>query len=147
MPIKGKNMTSKNKVAIRVKGKDNISVVVGGSVGGASSGVSENELRVSVDGDKHSTVAVAGDVGQDALSEFRDVLISSLLNKNDKDNVFEIVVQLGEQANKPNEERNVSKIKRLLNDLSSYIKLASATVINIEKVKMLYSQIVKFFGF
>ena len=140
-------MNSKNKVAIRVKGKDNISVVVGGSVGGASSGVSENELRVSVDGDKHSTVAVAGDVGQDALSEFRDVLISSLLNKNDKDNVFEIVVQLGEQANKPNEERNVSKIKRLLNDLSSYIKLASATVINIEKVKMLYSQIVKFFGF
>lgn len=140
-------MTSKNKVNVTAKGKGNTTVAVGGSIGRASSGKSENDVKINVDGENLITTAVGGNVGQSVLSEFRDLLVSSLPNKDKQDDATDIVAQLDEQASKPREERNESKIKRLLDSLGSYVNLVSITVVNFEKIKMLYEQISKFFGF
>ena len=140
-------MASKNKVSITARGKGNTTLAIGGSMGRASSNKSENDVRVYVNGENLITTAVGGDFGQSALSELRDLLVLSLQNKNEQDDASDIVTQLNEQANKPIEERNESKIKRLLDNLGSYVNLVSVAVLNVEKIKSLYEQAIKFFGF
>lgn len=141
-------MASKNKVNVTARGKGNITVAVGGSMGRvSSSNKSENEVRVNIDGGNLITTAVGGNVSQSVLLELHELLVSSLQNKNDQDDVSDIVAQLDEQANKLGEERNESKTKRLLDNLGSYVNIVGIAVANVEKIKVLYEQAVKFFGF
>jgi len=141
-------MANKNTVTITARGKGNTTVAVGGSMGRAPvNSDSENKVRVNIDGQNLITTAVGGNVGQSALPELRDLLVSSLQKKNEQDDASDIVAQLDEQANKPAEERNETKIKRLLDSLGSYVNLVSIAVVNVEKIKSLYEQTIKFFGF
>lgn len=140
-------MASKNKVNVTVKGKGNTTVSIGGTLGHPASSSSENDVRVNVGGENLATTAVGGNVATSALSELHNLLILSLKDKNEQDDVEKIAAQLEEQAILPVEERNQSKAKMLLDDLISYVSVASLAVAQAEKIKTLYDQVLKFFGF
>lgn len=139
-------MANKNKVEVTVKGKRNSGVVVGGTMGGTSSSDSENEVRVKLGGENNSVQVVGGDALGSTLGELEKLLISGVDEKNDKEYISEIVQQLSEQASKPKESRNESKIKGLLNNLATYVGLAGFAVSQAEKIRELYEHVLKFFN-
>lgn len=141
-------MASKNRVRVTVQGKRNTTVAVGGLMGQTpSKSKSENEVRINADGENLITAVVGGNISQSIIFELGNLLVSSLQNENEQDDASDIVAQLDEQANKPVEERNESKTKRLLDSLGGYVNLAGIAVLNAEKIRMLYEKIIKFFGF
>ena len=89
---------------------------------------------------------MGGDVGQFAFTEFRDLLISSLKSTETQDDASDMISQLEKEANKPSKERNEMRIKRLLNSLGAYVNLASIAAANLEKIKLSFEQVRKFFG-
>ena len=139
-------MASKNKLNVTTQGKGNTTIAVGGSTGYISPGNSENYVEISVNGDRLITTVVGGDVGQFAFTEFRDLLISSLKSTETQDDASDMISQLEKEANKPSKERNEMRIKRLLNSLGAYVNLASIAAANLEKIKLSFEQVRKFFG-
>lgn len=139
-------MSNKNKVEVTVKGQGNKGIVIGGNSGTASQGDSENEVKVNLSGKDNQLQVVGGDSVKNALAELSDVLTNNLKDKNDKDYVREIIQQLQEQTSAVKAERNESKIKGLLSNLSTYIGYAGIAVSQAEKIKSLYEQVISFFN-
>lgn len=137
-------MASKNKVNVTVKGKSNTSLIVGGGIGTGSSEKTENDVRVNIDGENLNTTVAGGNIIKSALFELHELLKSSLQSAGDKEELKKTVNELNEQIDKTPVERNTPKIKKLLKDLASYIGLADFAVVQMDRVKYLYKQIISF---
>lgn len=144
-------MASKNKVRTNITGNKNDTKVAGGSFRGSSAADSENDVEVIVLGDENKQIVAGSDIEQEpditlALSELGNLLMAGLKEKNDQEYVQEIINQLKAQVAKPVPERNLSKIKGVLNNLASYVGLAGFAVAQAEKIRILYEQVLKFFS-
>lgn len=137
-------MATKNKVDVTVKGKGNSSIVIGGTIGGISAKNSANNVKVNINGENLVTTVVGADIVGANLIELYELLALSLNKKSDKKGLSEVALQLGEQINTSAEERDQTKIKRLLNNLASYIDLAGFVAVQAGKAKVLYEKVAAF---
>jgi hypothetical protein len=143
-------MSSKNKVDITIKGNRNAGVFAGRSIGNSSLEESENEVKTFIEGDDNQAMIAGSDIEKlsqvnDALSELADLLKNALKDKDEKEDVQELIEQIKEQAAKSEPARSKPKIQRVLTSLSSYIGLVGVAVTQAERIKALYEQILVFF--
>lgn len=81
------------------------------------------------------------------LDELTNLLKDGLKDHQDKiADLEEIVGDLKEQAAKPETERNVSKVERLLKNIGTYLGVATLAVTQVDKVQKLFEVVMKFFN-
>lgn len=124
-------------------------VAAGGNVGenvqpGSSLSDHGGNVDVDVKNIYGKVVVAGGDVLKFAnqvavpLDELTELIKTNLSQQSQIDDLLEIVEELKAQANKPAEERNTSKISRLLNNIGSYIALATLAVTQADKAHQLF---------
>jgi hypothetical protein len=72
------------------------------------------------------------------LDELAELIKANLSQQSQIDDLLEIVEELKAQASKPVEERNISKIGRLLNNIGSYIGLVTLAVTQADKAHQMF---------
>ena len=146
-------MPSKNKVTFTAENVEGgVSNIAGGIIGGNQKPGQEsaNVLNVNLKNMKNSQTNVSGSdisIGDKSLEpllkELVEILVLHLPEKNQKEDLHEVANEVLEQGNKPPEEKNLSKIQRLLNSLGGYIGLTTVAVTQAEHIKMLFESIQK----
>lgn len=144
----------RNKVSVKVDGAKDASVTAaGGTIAdGVQSGASFEGSSGDVDMDlkqlEGGTYVGAGDnvlrfSNQVAvpLEELTELISQNLTQQDDIEDMKELVAELKSQAEKSPADRNVSKIKRLLNNINTYLGLASLATTQAEKAQDLHSTV------
>lgn len=144
---------SKRKVTVSVDNAENIVLTASGDsiVDGAQptgqERVGETEVDLTVKQAKHSTITVAGvDIAryQDAavsLEELGNLLDQNLTQQDQIEDLHDLIDNLQAQIEQPLERRNISKIKRLLQSIGTYIGLASLAATQADKARSLFETV------
>ena len=125
---------------------------VGGSIGDnvqPGSVISDHGGNVDIDAKNVNgeIVVAGGDVLKFAnqvaapLDELTELIKSNLSQKSQIDDLQEIVAELKAQANKPAEERNTSKLERLLGNIGNYIRLVTLAATQSDKAYKLFEMV------
>lgn len=145
-------MSSKNKVSVKVSNADNLNGTFSGGDIGTSNSVDDNanEIIAELQDIKNSKIQVSGgSISKDIqaleplLNEFIEILIPYLPEKSQRQDLRDVADEVLLQATKPAEEKNIPKIKRLLNSLSGYIGITALALTQAEKIKVLFEGIQK----
>lgn len=139
-----------------------IDTAKGANVAAAGGTVSETtELTPSLGGEggdvemdlKHleggTYVAAGGDVVRSAqvtepLKMLADLIGQNLTQQDQIEHLQELVADLRDQAEKPSEARNPSKIKMILDNIATYLGLASLAATQMEKAQQLLETVKHF---
>lgn len=124
----------------------------GGSIGDnvqPGSVISDHGGNIDIDVKKLNgeMVVAGGDVLKFAnqvaapLDELTELIRANLSQKSQIEDLQEIVAELKAQTNKPAEERNTSKIDRLLGNVGSYISLGTLAATQADKAYKLFEMI------
>lgn len=144
---------TKRTVKVKVDGMQGGKLVAaGGNVGenvqpGSSLPNQGGDVDVDAKNVNGELVVAGGDILKFAnqvavpLNELSELIKTNLSQQSQIDDLLEIVEELKSQANKPSEERNISKIGRLLNNIGSYIGLANLAVTQIDKAHHLFEMV------
>jgi hypothetical protein len=75
------------------------------------------------------------------LDELVGIIVDNLNNLSEKKDVQEIAADLLNEAQKPEPEKNASKIRRLIESLGGYIGLATLAATQVEKAQQLFEKV------
>jgi len=96
---------------------------------------------------KHANINVAGadityfNAVAAPLDKLVGILVDNLDSRNEKQDVQEIASDILNEAQKPESEKNTSKIKRLIESLGGYIGLATLAATQAEKAQQLFEKV------
>ena len=144
----------KREVRVKIEGATGADFTVAGRTiatnvqpGSDLSGEGAN-VDVEVSDLEGGTYEVAGqdvlrfaDQVAEPLDELTDLLAKNLGQQDQIEDLQEIVTQLKEQVEQPESSRNLSKIKRLLDGLGSYLGLATLAATQAEKAQKLFEMV------
>jgi nucleoside-diphosphate-sugar epimerase len=80
------------------------------------------------------------------LDELAKLVQTNLAQQDQIEYLQEVIVDLKAQASKPSSERNKSKVTMLLNNLGSFINIATLAVTQADKAKVLFETVKNLFG-
>lgn len=127
--------------------------VAGGSINKGQSGQmgqsrdGADSILVELSNIKHANINVSGadityfNAVAAPLDELVGLLVENLNNRNEKQDVQDIASDILNEAQKPEPEKNTSKIKRLIESLGGYIGLATLAATQAEKAQQLFEKV------
>ena len=110
-------------------------------------GVGADSVVVELNNIKHAKINVSGgdityfNVVASSLDELVGLILNNLGDNNQKEDVQEIASGLLKEAQKPEPEKNTSKIRRLVESLGGYIGLATLAATQVEKSQQLFEKV------
>lgn len=144
---------AKRKVTMKIDGAKNATVTAAGgtiadnaqpgTLPGSEGGDVDMDLK-QLEGGTYT--AAGGDVVRFAqvaepLETLAELISQNLTQQDQIEHLQELVADLKAQAEKPPEDRNISKIKMLLNNIGSYLGLASLAATQAEKAQALFETV------
>ena len=145
----------KRTVEAKIDGASNADVTVAGGIiadnvqpGSNVSTGADTHVKVEASNLRGGTYEVAGldvlhfaDQVTEPLDKLAEILAQNLSQRDQIQDLRELVTQIKEQAEKPKPSRNSSKVKRLLNGLGSYLGLATLAATQAENAQKLFEMV------